>query len=375
MTLAACGMLYWPSASMLLVPNTRASTLGANSILMDADTDRLAWVGMMPPHTTSDTLAKVYFRTNTVTTGTNVTLKVQIESVTNGKPSGTIYATGASGTLAMADADDNKWNTVTIGTPPVIPTGDLFAIVITKDSGAATPSINFAGTRAGELYGDRGQFPIALSDLVGATWIELLSNLEWIVELTTDGVIYLPGLSPLNGTGTITAWSNSAGQERALKAVPPMKCRCIGIRAAMYNLAAGSNYSLSLWPSSSSVDGDALGQVAVDGDFPIATTTDGYADFYFATPVTLTAGSTYYAGLRPDTANNIGLGELTTATVTNAQRAFGIGLMTANLSTRTWTTGTAGAWSDTAGTLPLICLILDQLDDGASAGGTGFMMV
>ena len=380
MTLAACGKINWPP--LQAVGSQFSSSMAAASATFDSTADRLAWVGRSP---VADTLSSVAVRTGTVTTGD--TIQIQIESVTNGRPSGTIIAAGANGTVAIADTDDNVWKTVSIGTPPTLALGDEFAIVITHSSGS-TPNETFLGTSLVSLGQESSHYPILLQDTGAGTWAAIAGLAgalgtgawEWVVTWGTAGVVPLSGLSPLNGGATLTTIdSGSSPDEIALKFQVPFKCRCVGMKVMQFNNTAGSDFTYSLWPSSSTTDSDALAQVAEDGDFAGATTREGYVELLFDTAVTLSPATQYYAGVRADTANTFSVGVLSaagTGAVTNAINAFGIP-SGGNVyqSTRAWSAGSAGAWTDTTTTLPMIHLIIDQLDDGASAGGTGFMMV
>lgn len=372
MTLAAVGLLQWPMQQ--LTENTTSSPLSVATLTFDSTTDRLAYVGKAYQ---ADSISKVFFRTGTVTTGD--TVKIQIESVANGRPNG-IIAAGASGTVAIADSDDNVWKSVTIGTPYTFSLGQDFAIVLTHDSGA-TPNLAvcISSLDLGGWIG--GLYPSLLQDTGAGTWASTSGrNYEWVVEMTgAGGAVSMPGLVPLNGGGTITSFNSGTNpNERAMKLVAPAKMRVIGMSIAMFNVAAGADVTFSIWDSTDNPGAapTPLAQTTLDGDFPYSATADGVVHVFFDTAVTLTAGSTYYLGVKPTTANNIGLMELSaagTGASTTGIRAFGIGTVTAHLSTRQWVSTDPGAWSDTTTTLPGISLIVDQIDDGASAGGGGGM--
>lgn len=373
MTLAAVGLLQWPIQQFQA--NVGSSGLSVSSLTFDSTADRVAYVAKAYQ---ADSIAKVFFRTNTVTTGD--TVKIEIQSVTNGRPSGTIIAAGASGTVAIADTDDNRWLSVTIGTPYTFSIGQDFAIVLTHDSGA-TPNLQLA-IASGEITGwVGGLYPSTLQDTGAGSWSALAgTKLEWVVEMTTAaGAVTFPGLIPLNGAGTITAFnSGSNPNERALKLVAPAKMRVIGLSLALFNNAVGSDVTFSIWDSTDNPGAGPtpLAQTSLDGDYPYSATADGVVHVFFAAPLTLTAGSTYYIGVKPTTANNIGLMELSaagTGASSTGIRAFGIGTVTAHLSTRQWVSTDPGAWTDTTTTLPAISLIVDQIDDGASAGGGGLL--
>jgi hypothetical protein len=365
MALVGIGQTYWPP--LQLPGGDAAYSLGAGTVTFDSTTDRLAWVGRSP---ITDSLTTVYFRTGTVTTGS--TLDIRIETVTNGRPTGTLFAANTNVTVAVADGDDNVWKTATLTAAASLTAGNEFAIIIVNSSGTPNMALSAGPLLGGPQNVSDGHYPLTLQDAGAGTWATVGNGFEWIVQFTTAGVTPLAGLLPLTGAGTITAYnSGTAPDERALRFQVPFKCRVAGMRVGMFNIAAGADFTFSLWDASGDVDGEALQQVAEDGDFAISTTNDGYVDLWFTTPQTLTINTTYYAGVRADTANNIGLGEFTTATVSNAIRAFhGVNAET-YLATREWTAGTAGAWTTTTTTFPLIHLIIDQLDDGVNTGGGG----
>lgn len=356
------GQLIWPTQQ--LSGGYLTSTLGSFPVAFDSATDRLAWVGRAP---VTDTLSVIYLRTATVTTG--CTIDVRVETVTNGRPSGTLFGTNTNITVVVADGDDNVWKTATLTAGASFTRGDEFAIVVTVSSGI--PNMNFSGFPSGSLGGPvMTHYPMSLQDTGGGTWSTNLGGFNWIVQFSTAGVVPMAWMCPTSGTGTITSFnSGTSPDERALKFAPPFACRAVGIRAGIFNIAAGGDFTLSLWDSAGDADVEALGQASIDGDFAVSTTQDGYVDLFFDTPVELTAGSTYYIGVRADTANNIGLGEYSNTTVTNAMRAMHGTDSSMQLSTRSWSAGAAGAWTDTATTIPMLHLIIDQLDDGAGGGG------
>lgn len=371
MTLAAVGLMQWPKQQ--IAANIATSGFSAGAITFDSTTDRLAYVTQAYQ---ADSISKVLFRTGTVTTG--CTVQIRIESVSNGRPSGTIIAAGASGTVTVADSDDNVWKTVTIGTPYTFSVGEEYAIVMTYSSGT-TPNMGLANTSPDYGGWFATQYPQRLQDTGAGSWAVPAQNRpwEWVVEFTNaGGAVTLPGLSPLNGDGTITAFnSGSAANERALKFVPPFKCRVVGLSLALFNMAAGADFTAAIWDATDNPGAGPtpLAQTnTIDGDTFVSTTADGIGHVFFTAPVTLTAGTTYYAGLKPSTANNIGLLELSaagTGASSTGIRAFGIGANTAHLATRAWVSTDPGAWTNTTTTLPGITLLIDQLDDGASAGG------
>jgi hypothetical protein len=362
MTMVAVGVMQWPRP--LWTTGNSSATGAVVSMTMDSTADQLAWVGKS---TVADSLTKLYFRTGTVTTG--ATVDVRIETVVNGRPSGTLWAANTNIGVAIADGDDNVWKTATLTSAATLAMGDEYAIVIASSAG--TPNLALASSPVVMQLGTMGQYPFLLHNSTGAYAVITNRSLEWIAEFSTAGIKSVVGLAPLNGSVTLTSYDNAtATNERGLRFKPPMKMRCIGMRAVIGNIEAGADSTWSLWDSTGDTDAEALAQTTLDGDFPAATTNDGYVETYFDTPVPLTAGTEYYAAIRADTANNITLFECPTSgtgSPANAMKAFPAESTELYLATRAWSGGTAGAWSPTTTTMPIIELIIDQLDDGSAA--------
>lgn len=346
-------------------------TGGGGSLLLsqvsptfDSATDRVGYVGRARR---TDSIATIRFRLGTVTTG--CTVDVRVETVTNARPTGTLFGTTTNASVVIADTDDNTWKTATLTLPASMNMGDEFAVVIVVTSG--TPNLQITSFPAGTTQSEAiGQYPTALQDTGAGTWAVSTGGWEWIIEWTTAGILSMPALNPTSGGGTITSFnSGTSPDERAMRFRVASKRRCIGMLVPLFNVAAGADLTFSLWDATGDTDAEALGQVSIDGDFPSSTTQDGTVILYFDAPVELSINTTYYAGVRADTANNIGVGELANSTVTDAMKAYPGTRGQCWLATRVWTAGTAGAWTETTTTLPLIYLIFDQADDGAGSGG------
>ena len=366
MTMVACGVSQWPR--QLRSAGNAGTTGGATSITLDSTADQMAWVGKAR---FTDSLPTIYFRTGTVTTGADV--DVRIETVSNGRPTGSLWAANTNIVVTIADGDDNVWKTATLTAAASLVMGDEFAIVI--NSSAGTPNLILVGTALSFDMGGVGQYPIRLVN-TGAGFAVDNSNIrawEWVVQFSSAGVSFIQGLCPSNGNIAITSYDNAtATNERGLRFQVPFKMRCVGARVHIGNVEAGGDFTVSLWDATGDTDAEALGQSVIDGDSVSATTTDGYFEVYWEAPTTLSINTTYYIGVRADTANNIALFEVDTAgtgATANAIKALPAESTELYLATRAWSGGTGGAWTTTTTTMPIIELIFDQLDDGAAASG------
>jgi hypothetical protein len=365
------GQMIWPT--LQVCGNSIPMGLPVGTITFDSATDRLFWIGRSP---VTDTLATLYLRTATVTTG--CTIDVRIETVTNGRPSGTLWGTNTNVNVVVADTDDNTWKTATLTAGASLSRGDEFAIVITVASG--TPNMQFASFpsdvfSSASSHGPitNAHYPLMMQDTGGGTWTQLVTGFNWICQFSTAGVIPMTNMTPVDGAGTLTAFnSGSTPDEYALEFVAPVNMRIAGIAAALFNVAAGADFTFSVW-STGTTDAGALAQQSQDGDFATTTTRDGLVMLLFDTPAEITAGTTIRLAVRADTANNLSIGSYGNATVANAMRAMHGTVSSMRLVTRSWTAGTANAWSGTDTTIPLIYAIIDQLDDGAGGGSGGML--
>lgn len=368
MTLAAVGQTVWPFRLPYAGAQSAFGT-GSVAITFDSDTDRVAWVGTS---WLSDDITTIYFRTGTVTTGCEV--DVRVEGVSNGRPSGSLLDGASNIIVSIADSDDNVWKTATLTNPATVTPGLDFAIVIVVDTTGATPNLQFLRGPATGDADELGNVPILLQDTGAGTWAQLTTVWEAFCRFTTAGVVKLPMMASYDGSwGSLTLDADLSNDEVALQFVMPFACEIIGARVMLGNIGATADYTISLWPSSSTTDGDALRQKAYDGDEGGGTTIDGVTTAYW-TPYTAAAGSTFYCGVRADTGTALVIFNLTTpAGISDSMLALGLPA-SVNQAARTWTAGSAGAWTAAANSFPFITLIVSKLDDGAGGSGGGGMV-
>jgi hypothetical protein len=353
---------YWPTP--LLPGGAISSGLAAANLTFDSANDRLAWVGPSP---VTDTLLNLYFRLGNTVTGCD--LDIRAESASNGRPSGSLLAANTNDIVTVANTDDNVWKTATFDSPPSWNRGTEYALVMAVSSG--TPNMNVGIPPAALVGAWQSHYPLILQDTGGGTWAQQSAGygLAWIARFQNAGVVPLGNLCPI-AAGTLTTFnSGSSPNERLMRFQLSRRRRVLGVRVALFNIAAGAEHTFSIWPASSSTDSDALAQVTFDGDSVISPTLDGYIDLWFPSSVVLEAATTYYSGDRANNTNNADFVTYANADVANALLALpGMNAQT-YLSTRTWSGGTAGATSDTTTSVPLHSLIIDDSYDGGSGGG------
>jgi hypothetical protein len=168
-----------------------------------------------------------------------------------------------------------------------------------------------------------------------------------------------------NVIGTMPASSFNAGNfnntnsaKRGLKFTPTFNCRIIGFR--FYASTFGGNYNAGVYDSSGAgVDGSVT---AFDGD-QNALSSSGLTVVYFDTAVTASAGSTYYVAVEPTSATNVNLSffsfptDLISGSPGNSMVVYSV--------------FATSSWTDTATNLPIMDILIDQIDNGAGSGGGG----
>lgn len=367
MTMVDIGHNMYPVAKYL--PQNLNNAYGNNAATFDSSTDKLAFLFIAH---TSFTLTDISFLTGTVTTGG--TVEVRVETVNNGRPSGTLWnspTNTTNGTVAIANTDDNTWKSVTLTASASISVGDKVAIVVVHSSGTHNGSYwtGLANAKVSPV------FPCWLHDTGAGSWTHISSSPYLILE-NSGTPIYIPGALPFSSVSNTGFDSADSPDEYALQFVPPAKMRCIGAAVSLGNISAGADFTVSLWANDGTTDADGtvLGSAVIDGDLAPSTSTEGFWEVFWASPVTLTAGATYHIGVRADTATANGVGVL----VFNlAGTGIPSGYISASpfggncyLKTRVWTAGDPGDWTSDTTKIPNFRAIIDQVDDGTGAGSS-----
>jgi hypothetical protein len=178
------------------------------------------------------------------------------------------------------------------------------------------------------------------------------------------GFYQLPTAIPVitaGATPTLTTFSTSdgAGTERGLRFQVPFQCRLVGFKhyqgtnTGSFNAILRNDAFTELSSSSTLIEG-AISQL----------TTSHYLVNYFDNPVTLEPGTWYRLGIQPTSTTNVGLG-----TIPLPSSAY-MACVPGGANQHYFTYTTAGGPVDTAtSTLPLLDLVLDQVND--AAGGAG----
>ena len=157
-------------------------------------------------------------------------------------------------------------------------------------------------------------------------------------------------------------FSNSvAGAKRGLRFTIPMNARIVGIRLSTQNSAG--DYNVCIYDDAGSELSNSC--TAYTGAVAPAAAT-GVNWTFLDNTVTVTAGTTYRAAIEPTSATNVRLDAFVLPSA-SYRGATPIGT-TGHYTTFT----TAGGWVDSAtDTVPLMDILLDQVDNGTGAGTSG----
>ena len=266
-----------------------------SSTALTASTHKLTMVGVVQK---SGTISSVSFRLGSVTKGATTELLVSLQDVDTangppGRPDGTV---DQSGTISNANIVSNTYVTATLGTNRTVTVGDLLAVVIEFSTFNASDSVPISTFQVVSQSGVHAL--IGLSHYNGTTWSALATGVPIVGLGYTDGTVnsLLCGL-PLTSVTTNSFNSGSSPNDRGIRWVPTATQVVLGLWAM--TIPSG-DYDLVLYDSG----GTALGTASLDANTARAASLRP-TQRLFASPVTVSAGSTYYLTIRPSTTTNI----------------------------------------------------------------------
>jgi hypothetical protein len=374
MTIQTVPRSYFPDWRASRLNSTAFSTTFLTLATLDGASDAVMWAGDSP---VTDSLTVVYFRTGVVSvTSGPLNFEVRIETVSNGRPTGTLYDTNTSATVAIADTDDNVWKTATLTAAASLTRGTPFAIVI-KAPGSGTFSVIIAGVPPNSgTQPICANWPVCGVDTDGNGTYDsmVVASAPCLVPKIGSTPCQLEGCAPWDSLAISNFNSSSTPDAKALRYNDAVPRRVIGVEVLMANVSAGSDFTFSIFPDSGSSqsDADALAQTAHDGDGTVGTTQDGWVQRFFASAVTLSANTTYWIEVRADTANNLAVVVATVPSI-SAFLVATPGGSSCYLGTRSWSAGSAPAYTQDSTSVPFIRLIVDGLDDGAGGGSSAVL--
>lgn len=313
-----------------------AGSQGGGAMSITGTTIRGGWVIRMPAAGTIDTIR---WRTAAVTSAADV--RVRLETVSGGFPTGTLVAAGAEGSVASAALASATTYETTIGTPPTMAAGDLVAVVFDSPTGSPNWSqVNSASTDF--VSGQLTNIP-KMATYNGTSWSKL-SGIP-IGGVKVSGA-YLAGLTVVDQFATTSFNSGSTPDERGIVVAMPFTCRAVGLYMASI-IADADPMDLVLYDDADTV----LGTCTVSGGKYANTTA---WPFDSGAGIQMDAGATYRVTCKPTSGSSINILSVNPGTAALAAIMGGNG---AKHTERT----NAGAWTDTDYKRTLVGIVFDQV--------------
>lgn len=304
----------------------------------------------------SMTLANIGFRSSVASGSPTMDVRIETVDTSTGFPTGALWSTNTN--IVTSTLASSTWNLLTLTSSASIAAGQLFAV---KLAYAAGTSINI-NTLNNLTNFVQTSLPYQVTN-TGSPARALLGNAAADIALGSSSTSFyeVPGTIPVI-TASAGSFNNTSSAKRGLRFTPPMNCRVIGIR--FYDSSSTGDFNIDLYDS---VGTTLITSTAISGNVNAASA-NAPITAYFGTPQSLTAGTTYRAVIEPTSATNVNVStlQLPSASYRGASPAGTTALYTTY----------AGSWVDSAtDTIPLLDLIIDQVDDGTGSGGGGTTVV
>jgi hypothetical protein len=296
----------------------------------------------------SMTISHVGFLVNTATGSPTVDIRIETVAAT-GLPSGTLFNTNTN--IVTSALTGSAWTLQALTASASVQRGDLVAVKVLYNSGtllstrvvgqfrANTQGLPYQVVNAGTPTKARGDHPLMA------------------IGSGASSFYNVKGLWPITAFNNNT-FNNTSSARRGLLFQVPVKCRAVGLRH--WNGTSTGDFNIGIWDDGGSELNNSI--TAIDGD-KMANLASGFQDLMFDSPVTLEANTNYRAALEPSSATNI---SLMTFTLPSADYRSAMPGGTNCF----YTTYVASSWTDTAtDQVPLLDVLIDQWDDGASSGG------
>lgn len=322
-----------------------------NATIADTN-DKLAFMLTVPK---TGTLARIGFLTGLTGFTTAADISVRIETISAKLPTGTLY--DANGTGSVTSPVGATWYRPQINgaTGITVTKNDRIAVVLSCPSGSPNLTIVRKLGSLGDGYGSVQMATWATS------WTENAGDLPPFAIEYSDGSCPNIGACPINALTTTRSFhqgttGTTTGDECGLRMTLPFGGNCIGVQACV-DMIGFPKYCL--------YSGTTLIASTPDyGQNLFNRTTGQMAQYYWTTPVALSAGQPYTVTLRPyNISTNSVLAE---STIDQAAYLEALGLDPTDGQT---SRVDLGAWEAVNSLrVPMLGLLFDSV---ASGGGRG----
>lgn len=332
---------------------TGSPSLGTAATLTSAG-HYMAWVFCAKEDMT---ISHVGFRAGTASGSPTIEVRIETVDTSTGLPSGTLWATNTNGTTGTVSTNTNPLQALTASAS--ITKGQIFCVKIAYSSGTS----QIIQSVQSMAYPGNSVLPYQIVNTGTPTRGQMNGSIALLaLGSSTTTFYHVPGSIPISAIAGGT-FNNTNSAKRGMRFVPPMNCRAIGIKwhnsssSGDLNVVLYNDAGTELSNSSTAFDGDLNGAGA-----------NAASTVYFDNPVTLTAGTAYRIAIEPSSATNVNVG-----TMTLPSSDYFSGTPAKDMAV--YTSFSTSTWTDSTTQLPVMDLIIDQVDDGAGSGGGGVIGV
>lgn len=303
-------------------------------------------VAFQAPATGSITGAS--FNTGTVTTGDTLTVNLKDVDTTTGFAGSTTHATG---TVAVADTDDNTNKDVTFSASYSATKGEWLCLEIVNGSAGNLNIVGNNGTAQAAYVNPR----MAHDSGSGYSFVTRLLY----AAINYGGTYhYIPNL--IHSVGSTSTMGNQATTTNdlqiGLKFRLPVPFSVAGVYMMFSNLA---NFKVNLWDSDGST---VLATKSFDSDVISNATTTTYS-LLFDSAVDLQPNTWYRISITPTSGGNVGT-YYQTAASTAKMSCYSCGQDAYGSTSNTHPPVEEADWSDDTTRLPGISVLISKLDNG-----------
>lgn len=307
------------------------------------------------------TISHVGWRSGTATGSPTVEIRVETVDSATGLNTGTLWATNTN--VTSGTISSNTWNLHALTASATITKGQSFAVIVKYASGT---SVIVSYPNRANITHYTVTNPYRLTNTSGVTASSAVTvQLAMAVGSSATTFYTIPQLLPISATSTTTASSSGAIRAICLRFQVPFKCRVIGMRWCDASPALTDDYTIGLYTGVTTGSTELSSSLTAFPDSYRAISGSSVNVSHFDNSITLDPATWYRAVIQADTTGGPQIYNFSIPSADYSE-ALPQGAY-AYLGTR----DSGGTWTDYDTIIPNIDIIIDQLDDGASAGGGG----
>ena len=315
--------------------------------------DEAAAVVFRSPKT--GTIKKIGFRTGTVTTGATLDITMETVSLVDGSPTGTAYGGSSAETQVVDATDDNTWFDVTFTTGATTTQGDILAVKV------ANPTLSFGNLNISThtmITALVAGFPY--TTLFTGVWTKSTSKGPVLSIEYSDGSYENIYSFPMTAVTATNFAETATPNERGIRFKVPFSLRVAG--AWVYVRLDTGDLDIKLYDSDGST---VLQTITIDND--VSPPSGKYGVYLFPSSQVLLAATFYRLVVAPSSGVNVSAFQSFSVNAAAIMDMFDGGQDFHETTAKDPTE--EADWTNTATNRPLMGLLIDQLDDGVSAGG------